>query len=89
MSGLSKSKSNFNLQISLVDGDTATTDIAVSGIATEDKIVFAGHLTTKAAIESFADITSEVSITSAGNIQLSSTNTTSDQLWVWWIDNSL
>ncbi len=89
MSGLSKSKSNFNLKVTLADGDSATTNIAIAGIATEDTILFVGHLTTKAAIESFADITSEVSITSAGNIQLSSTSTTNDLLWVWWVDNSL
>ena len=86
---MTQSKSVFNLRISLLDGAAAATDIAVTGIATSDTIVFCGHLTTKAAIESLADITSEVSITSAGNIQLSSTATTNDQLWLYWMDNSL
>lgn len=86
---MTQSKSAFNLRVELLDGAAATTDIAVTGIATSDTIIWCGHITTKAAIDSLVDITSEVSITSAGNIQLSSTATTNDQLWLFWMDNSL
>ncbi len=86
---MGQSKSDFNLQIDLLSGTTATTNIAVSGIATTDTIVACLHISTAATIGTIADILSEVSITSAGNIQLSSTNTTSDQLMLFWIDNSL
>lgn len=86
---MTQSKSAFNLQVSVLAGTTATTNIAVTGIATSDKIVWCGHLSTAAAIATLADITSEVSVTSAGNIQLSSTDTSSDALLLFWIDTSL
>ena len=88
MSGMDKARSSMNLRIDLIDGTTATTNIAVTGIATDDEIIFCGHISTKAAIATLADITSEVSVTSAGNIQLSSTDTSSDQLMLMWIDTS-
>ncbi len=63
----------------LVAGNSATTNIAIAGIKTTDTILSVLHLTAGAAS---ADLTSEASITSDGNIQLSSTDTTGDQLWV-------
>lgn len=89
MTGMSQSKSAIGLQFSLLAGTTATTNIAVTGIATSDSIIFCAHISTAAAIATMADITSEVSVTSAGNIQLSSTDTSSDALLLIWNDNSL
>ena len=76
------------LKVSVLAGTTATTNIAVTDIATEDQILWCGHLTTAAAIITLEDKTSEVSVTSAGNIQLASTSTATDALWLWWIDVS-
>ena len=87
MSGMGTALSGFNLQISLVDGTTADTNIAISGIATEDEIVFVGHFSTKASIATLVDDTANCSITSAGNIQ-SGTDTSNDLLQVFWIDKS-
>ena len=84
---MAASLAGYNLQISLVDGTTADTNIAVTGIATEDEIIFVGHFTTKAAIATLVDDTANCSITSAGNIQ-SATDTSNDLLQVFWIDKS-
>lgn len=86
---MTSSKSAFNLQFALLAGTTATTDIAVTGIVTTDKIVWCGEFTSTASIASLADRTSETSITSNGQIQLASTNSTSNSLLLIWIDTSL
>lgn len=86
---MTKSFRDFNLQITMVAGAAADTDIAVSGIATEDQIVSVWHVSTAASVATIADITSEVSITAAGVIQLSTTDTSNDQLQVFWVDRSL
>ena len=88
MSGMSKAKDSIALQVSLVDGGATATNLTLTGATTEDTILFVGHLTTKAAIESMADLTSEASITGDDALQLSTTVTTADQLWVFWVDNS-
>lgn len=65
----------------VVAGTTATTDIAVTGITVADTIV--GVIMFAAGVPS--DVTSEASVTSAGNIQLSTTNSTGNQLLVTYI----
>jgi len=88
VSGQTQSKSSFALQVSLVDGAGANTNMAVANILTDDTILFALHLTTKAAIETALDYTSSTSITSDGNIR--NTNvTTDDQFLVFWFRNSV
>ena len=79
---------NLVLKVVVVAGTTAAANIAVSGIATTDKIVAVVRvdLDATAANIDVDDLTSEASITSAGNIQLSTTNTTSDKLIVFWLD---
>lgn len=72
-----------NIKTSLVNGTTATTNIAVTGIVTTDKLLRVLHFTSGALT---ADLTSEASITSNGNIQLGSTDTSGDQLLVEWFD---
>lgn len=84
---MTRARSSFNLRVSIVDGDTGTTDIAVSGIKTTDELIHVDHFSTKASMASVVDDTANCSITSAGNIQ-SSTNTSSDLLRVWWNDLS-
>lgn len=88
MGGMTRSKSAGRLRVTHVDGAGATTNIAIAGIAVTDEILYVIHTSTKAAITTMVDISSEVSITSAGNIQLSSTATTNDLLIVFWSDNS-
>lgn len=87
-SAMTRSKPQFNIRRTYADGASATTDIAISGIATEDVILWVDHISTKADNATVVDISSEVSITSAGNIQLSSTDTSSDLLRVVWMDVS-
>lgn len=63
-----------------VAGAAATTNIAVAGITTADSI---------GSVVQFSSgvpdvVTAEASITSDGNIQLSTTNTTGDTLLVTW-----
>ena len=79
---------NLVLKIAVVAGTTSVANIAISGIATTDKIVAVVRvdLDATAANIDVDDLTSEASITSAGNIQLSTTNTTGDKLIVFWLD---
>lgn len=62
----------------VVAGTTAATNIAVSGIAVAD--VIQSVIMYAAGVPS--DVTSEASITSAGNIQLDTTDSTGNQLVV-------
>ena len=75
-----------SIQFALLDGTTATTNITVTGATTSDVVVFVGHITTKAAVASLADLTTEGSFTSADNFQMSTTDTSNDQLFVIWLD---
>ena len=79
---------NLVFKVTVVAGTTAAASIAISGIATTDKIVAVVRvdLDATAANIDVDDLTSEASITSAGNIQLSTTNTTGDKLIVFWLD---
>ena len=84
---------NQVLKFTVVNGAAANTDIAIAGIATADKIVGVAKLdftlsegTPNTRTWEASDLTSEASVTSAGNIQLSTTNTTSEVLLVLWLD---
>lgn len=87
----------FKLKSNVVAGTTATTNIAISGIATTDRLVAVVRFNVEAdtgdnasgdKVADVSDLLSEASITSAGNIQLSTTNTTGDKLLVIWYDQS-
>lgn len=84
-----KARSARCLQFDLVAGTTANTNIAVTGIATEDELLcciqLEGTGTWGAAP---ANRLAEASITSAGNIQLTTTNTTNKLLLLVWDDLS-
>ena len=68
-----------DIQIVLVDGAAADTNIAITGIQTHDDIVFCFESATSTAV--FTDRTSTTSITSDGNIQCTN-DTSSDKLLV-------
>jgi hypothetical protein len=87
MSGMTLAKDALCLKFNLVTGAAANTNMAITGIVTNDELVFVGMFATAAAIATFADDTANCSITSAGNIQ-SATDTSSNQLFVVWLDTS-
>ena len=80
---MTKAKSSFCLKYQLVNGDTASTNIAVTGITTSDILVHVIEEAVTSAVST--DRTSVASITSAGNIQLSA-STSADKLHVLWVD---
>ncbi len=84
---------NQVLKFTVVNGAAANADIAIAGIAAADKIVGVAKLdftlsegTPNTRTWEASDLTSEASVTSASNIQLSTTNTTSEVLLVLWLD---
>lgn len=75
------------LKCKSVAGAAAVTNIAVSGIATADVLVAVLQADISGGnVVDIIDRTSEASITSAGNIQLSTTATTGDKLIVLYFD---
>lgn len=66
----------------LVDGAAADTNIPITGIAAEDTLV--SVIEWNAGVPT--DRTADASITSAGNIQLSTTNSTGNKLDVLWFN---
>lgn len=82
-------RSGYCLQVSVLAGAAATTNIAVSGSTAGDEVLFVGHGTAASALESIADLTSEGSFTSDGQFQMDSTSTSSDMLWLWWNKTSI
>ena len=88
-SSAGSTRSAYCLQVSVLAGANATTNIAVAGSKTTDEVLFVGHGTTASALESLADLTSEGSFTTDGQFQMSSTATGSDTLWLWWNKTSI
>ena len=74
------------LTITRAAGATAATNIAIAGIATEDTLLAVIEFVT--AGTGVNNRTGEASITSAGNIQLSTTNTTNNFLLVFWYNKN-
>ena len=83
---MSKSVDAMALKFNLVTGANASTNMAVSGIATEDTIICCVESATATA--ALTDRTTTTSITSAGNIQCSAA-TNSDLLFLLWHDASI
>ncbi len=84
---------NQVLKFTVVNGAAANSNIAITGIATADKIVGVAKLdftltegTPNTRAWDASDLTSEASVTSAGNIQLDTTDTTGEVLLVLWLD---
>ena len=84
---MTQSVSEFNLQVSFVDGVNATT-ATMTGVATEDKIVSAWLFSTKASVATVEDITSDVTITAANTITVG-TDYTNDLMVIFWLDRSI
>jgi len=75
------------LCVNVVSGAGSATNIAISGIERNDLLVSVLELQPPTAASGNAvkgDRTAEASITSSGNIQLSTTSTTGNQLLVIW-----
>lgn len=74
------------IRSAVVAGTTAVTNIAVTGITLQDALVCVMRLNRDATAANIdiSSVLSEASITSAGNIQLSTTNTTGDSLLILW-----
>lgn len=74
------------IRSAVVAGTTAATNIAVTGITLQDTLLCVMRLNRDATAANIdiSSVQSEASITSAGNIQLSTTNTTGDSLLVLW-----
>ena len=86
---------NQVVKFTVVNGANINTDIMVSGITTPDKIVSVVKLdftlsegTPNTRTWQAADLSGEASITSAGNIQMGTTDTTGEVLLVLWLDLS-
>lgn len=79
------------LRSAVVAGANTATDIAVTGIRTSDALAAVVRLDrdATAANINISDVRSETAITSDGNIQLSTTNTTGDSLLVLWQPSTL
>lgn len=75
------------IKVNVLNGAAANTNIAVSGISTEDTIIACLEFATAAAIATLTDRTSTTSITSDGNIQCT-VDTSSDALLLIWHDAS-
>lgn len=74
-------------KVSVVNGAAANTNIAISGISLHDRLIEVVEYqppTAGSGSTIVGDRTAEASITSAGNIQLSTTDTTGNQLLVRW-----
>ena len=71
------------LNWSLVSGAGANTNIAITGIVTTDTILFVLEFPAAWSLAALLDRTSIASITSAGNIQLTSTTASNKLLVVW------
>ena len=73
------------LSVDLVDGDSADTNIAVTGIATDDTILFALGIDADNATagDQVKDYTGNTSITSAGNIQTDVDTSGYDLVVIW------
>lgn len=79
----------------VVAGAAAVTNIALAGVKTTDRIIGVvgfpkvadtGTSATGNKLSDCVDLTAEASITSTGNIQLATTNTTTYVLVVTWLD---
>jgi hypothetical protein len=72
-------------KVSLLDGGAAG-DHAIAGMAVGDELVFVGHISTKASVATIADLTSEFTVASGKVTNAQGTDTTNDQLLVFWND---
>lgn len=97
---MSKPIGSLQLRCGIAPGGSAAGDLTLTtydragstdtvNIETGDVIVAAFHISTAASIATRADILSEMSITGSGKVQCSTTDTSSDQVEVWWHDTTI
>ena len=70
----------------LADGTASATDVTVTGMAVGDELVSVIAMTTKAAITSMADRTSEYVVGAGKLVKAAGTNETDNQLLIEWLD---
>ncbi len=70
----------------VIDGATAETNLPVAGIGPDDLLLMVIHQDVDGAL--LADLSNETAITSAGNLQTTTTSTFGDKLLVVWLDVS-
>lgn len=73
-------------KVTIADGTASATDVTVSGMAVGDELVSVLALTTKAAITSLADRTSEYAVGAGKLVKDAGTNETSNQIIIVWND---
>ena len=73
-------------KITVADGTAAATDVTVAGMAPGDELVKVLSFTTKAAIGSLADRTSEYAIGTGELAKAAGTDETGNQLLIFWND---
>lgn len=76
------------LNVSSLAGGSAGSH-TVTGMVAGDEIVYVGHISTAAAIATWADITGEFTAEAGGMENGGGTDTANDQLFVIWIDKSV
>lgn len=84
---ISKTYKNCKIGHAIVTGTTAATNIAVAGIKTTDELIKAVEHDATSALPT--DRLSECSITSDGNIQFSTTDTSTDTIDLMWISSDM
>lgn len=73
-------------KVTIADGTASATDVTVSGMAVGDELVSVLALTTKAAITSLANRTSEYAVGAGKLVKAAGTDETDNQLIVFWND---
>ncbi|MFA5376486.1 MAG: hypothetical protein WC455_12140 [Dehalococcoidia bacterium] len=83
---LNRAKSHFNLCAFLCTGAGVSTAITCTGIKTTSTIVAAFHISTAASAASMAQVDLTTLSISAANTVKDTTDTTDDQLLIFWVD---
>ena len=83
---LNKLRSGGLSKISFADGTASATDVAVPGMAAGDELVCVMSFTTKAAIASVTDRTSEYVVGAGELVKAAGTDETGNQLIIHWND---
>lgn len=88
MGKLTDEFAGFRMGVGYGAGAAANNDITITGIATKDKIIAALEIqppTASSGDTVKSDLTSEISITAANTVQCSTTDTTGNQVLVFWV----
>ena len=85
MSGMSQAVTALATHVDVIDGTNTTTQ-TLTGIATDDTILFCGHFT-PGATSTFADVTTHITISDADEVTFDA-DYSSDNMVVVWTDNN-